>query len=525
MAKQKDKDKGMQTGSVYYGDCLKHLKDWTEENFERIKPAKILADLIYLDPPWNSNAKYNILWDKGKNKDKGHTAQEVAFTDIWEWGDAAANRVKLLCEDFIHPRGPLAPLLKVRQCMKGLRDIIGEEGMLAYLSYMAERLVFCRELLKETGSIYLHCDPYASHYLKMVMDNIFGHQNFRNEIVWDYGKISNAAAKKFLRGHDIILFYERNIKKSLFHRQFEAELSTRKKQLVEIGYNTKNMNGQRYLYIYDESKVEARVKQGKINMQTFDIVRKVDTNKGNAITDVWEIDHLNSQSKEYQGYPTQKPIALLKRIIQASSEEGDIVLDPFCGCGTAVVAAQMLKRKFIGVDISLFSVQTVTRDRMIETGLEREKVRITGIPEDLASARQLAKEDPFEFETFAVELCHPGFVANKVQRKDGGIDGRGYLLSPVKEDGEEKDLVIVQVKAGKPNIDQVRAFDHKIARMRGAIAGVFITLEKEHWTREMRVVANQAGKFKHPHSATKYPRLQHWHIKKGRPQSEGRNDV
>ena len=193
----------------------------------------------------------------------------------------------------------------------------------------------------------------------------------------------------------------------------------------------------------------------------------------------------------------------------------DVVLDPFCGCGTTVVAAHQLKRKFVGVDISLYAVQSIVKDRLIKNGLEEEEIRIAGIPEDLASARQYAIEDPFGFERFAVELCHPGFVANKVQRKDGGVDGHGYLLYPVIEDGQEKDLVLAQVKGGKnpPDINKVKAFAETI-RSEDAIAGVFITVEKEHWTPAMRKVAREAGKFKHPHSARKFPRLQHWHIKR-----------
>ena len=505
------KQTAMKTGTVYFGDCLKHLKQWIQWNKSLFEMTPSLADLIYLDPPWNSKANYNILFGSGKiDADECPTAQETAFVDMWQWSKEAKQRVNLICGTSYHEDYCDHP---ARQSMRGLREFIPETGMLAYLAYMAERLALLRVMLKETGSIYLHCDPYASHYLKMIMDDIFGQENFRNEIVWDYGKTSNAAAKKFLRGHDTILLYARNIKEALFHRQFEAELSTRKKQLIEVGYNTKNMNGQRYLYVYDEAKVAARVKQGKLNMETFDIVRNVDTSKGNAITDVWEIDHLNSQSKEYQGYPTQKPLALLNRIIEASTNEGDVVLDPFCGCGTAAVAAAMLKRKFVGIDISLYTVETVTYGRLNkEAGIAEEDIQIRGIPEDLDSARRLAKDDPFAFEIFAVEACRPGMVANKIQRGDKGIDGRGMLLHPVQEKGKKKRLILAQVKAGKPTPSDVRDFANVIRDTKGAVAGVFITLERNQWTRGMQEIADRQGTFKHEHSADEYPRLQHWHI-------------
>lgn len=238
-------------------------------------------------------------------------------------------------------------------------------------------------------------------------------------------------------------------------------------------------------------------------------------NKGGIIPyDVWEIPPIRNVSKESQGYPTQKPLKLLERIIRASSNEGDIVLDPFCGCGPAIVAAHNLKRQFVGIDISLFTVQSVVRVWLKEIGLGG--IRIAGIPEDLASARKLAVDDPFAFESFAIELCHPAFVANKEQRKDGGTDGKGVLLQPVQENGQWKNIVLVQVKGGKnaPSKDKVEAFARRIEKTEGVIAGVFITVEEKHWTKEMKNIARGMGKFKQPGSASKYPRLQHWWIQK-----------
>lgn len=498
----------MRTSSVYYGDCFKHLLQWNNWNHPEIFPNGTqrmaidmrLADLIYLDPPWNSNANYNILWDKGKNKAKGHTAQAIAFTDIWYWGDAAADRLNRITKGHMSRNDPLYPVRKAKQSMSALSQFLPRKGMLAYLTYMAERLAFCHALLKETGSIYLHCDPTASHYLKMVMDDIFGAENFRNEIVWCYTGPSNTK-RWFPRKHDYILFYTK-LDEYRFNpdaiRVPYSEITMQRrsysegtKSIISPSAKTKGKRGR--------EEAEAEFGQGKIPESWWTGI-----SSGGQIP-----------KQERRGYPTQKPLALLKRIIQASSNEGDVVLDPFCGCGPSLVAAHMLNRKFVGIDISLYSVGTVVKDWFHEIGLKKGEVKITGIPEDLASARQYAIEDPFGFERFAVELCHPGFTSHKVQRKDGGIDGHGNLLYPVLEDGKEKDLVLVQVKGGKnpPDINKVKAFAETI-RSEGAIAGVFITVEKEHWTPAMKKVAKEAGKFKHPHSSTEYPRLQHWHIKR-----------
>lgn len=397
--------------------------------------------------------------------------------------------------------------------MLALKTLIGKTGMLAYCSYMAERLALLRMMLKETGSIYLHCDPTASHYLKIVMDNIFGAENFRNEIVWCYGKWSNKA-NCFQRNTDTILFYGKseNAKFNVLR-----EFSDDKKRKMEKGWITntvrsaKSSSGRiRQLIVYDREKAAAAIKKGN-----YDNVVYVD-GQGSPMRNWWHIPHLNSQAKERTGYPTQKPLALLKRIIEASTDEGDVVLDPFCGCGTAVVAAHQLKRKFVGVDISLFAVETVAYSRLLnEAKMPEKDIRVLGIPMDLSQAQRLAKDDPFAFEIFAVEACVPGMVANKSQRRDKGIDGKGWLLYPVKENGKKKSLILAQVKAGKPTLSHVRDFAHVIQATEGAVAGVFITVEKAekgHWTDGMREVAAQLGTFRHEHSMEEFERLQHWHI-------------
>ena len=241
------------------------------------------------------------------------------------------------------------------------------KNMQSYLTMMAVRLLEMRRILKRTGSIYLHCDSVASHYLKALLDAIFGRNNFRNEIIWSYKKTSNSNAKKFLRAHDTILFYSRSNRR-IWNTQYKSQISERKKELIEAGYNTKNMDGKKYLYIYDEENFSEKERRGGVNRKDFDVIRYIDPTKGKRISDVFEIPHLNSQSKEKLGYPTQKPLALVERIIKASSNKGDLVLDPFCGCATACVAAEKLERSWIGIDISSKAAELVNLRLQAEMG-------------------------------------------------------------------------------------------------------------------------------------------------------------
>ena len=337
----------MKPNSLYYGDCLDWMRKWNDE----------CVDLIYLDPPFNSSANYNILFGTaGDGK-----AQYRAFNDTWHWDAAAVRR---------YDRFKRASARPAHKAVVGLWHMLGECGMLAYLTYMAERLEEMRRILKPTGSIYLHCDPTASHALKLLMDAIFGRKNFRNEIVWKYG-LGGSSKRYFSRKHDTLLYYSKS-KNYYFDKPLEDATSAR-------------MRGQK---------------------------------KG--MSDVWQIPSLNNMAKERTGYPTQKPLALLERIIKASSNEGDLVLDPFCGCGTAMAAARGLNRRYVGIDISSFAIDLVRKR------LKDEAVQVAGIPADLASARKLAKEKPFDFESWAVTRL-AGFAPNTRQVADGGVDGRGMV--------------------------------------------------------------------------------------------------
>ena len=547
----------MRTASVYYGDCLKHLTHWNnwnqwrevgrEEAVRRMLTDRKLADLIYLDPPWNSNEDYNVTYETTANKELGFTAQTTAFTDIWEWGDAAAERLKRLTKDYFSQNDPFYPLAaeRLRECIAGLELVLRRSGMLAYITYMAERLAFCRELLKETGSIYLHCDPTASHSLKLVMDAIFGEKNFRNQIVWKRTtsdqKGSHHKPKSWGNNTDIIFFYVKSDKNKLnpFRPLTPEEIEAKFNKTDEKGVKYQDDSahifrnpslGEMPSLCYkwrgffppgpwgwrlSKKRLEEEYQRGRIVIKEngkLERRRYLEDHPGIQPGNLWT-DIPPAMGKDKRPYKTGKPLKLLKRIIKASTNEGDIVLDPFCGCGTTMVAAHQLKRQFVGIDLSLFVVQSVVRNWLEEVQIKN--IRIAGIPEDLASARQLAIDDPFAFETFAIELCHPAFVANKEQRGDGGTDGRGFLLQPVKEKGKWKHEVLVQVKGGKngPSIEKVKGFARDIERSKTAICGVFITVEQKHWGSGMKKIAREMGRFEHP-DGRKYPRLQHWYLKR-----------
>lgn len=415
-----------QRDSLYYGDCLDVMREWPAAAF----------DLVYLDPPFNSKANYNILFGKQGRKDR---VQVQAFADTWYWDEAAVERLERIESAFAHP---------AHKVLSGLRVVLGECGMLAYLSYMAERLVALRHVLKDTGSVYLHCDPTASHYLKVVMDAVFGESNFRNEVVWKYG-LGGSSRRMWSRKHDVILFYT-------------------------VGDT----------WYFDKPGEPATS------------VRMAGEMKG--MIDVWDIPSINNMSNERLGYPTQKPMALLERIIKASTKEGDFVLDPFCGCGTTIASANKLGRKWAGIDISPLAIDLVKYRRLRDAS-----VPVLGVPVDVESAAQMAKSTPFAFEKWAVTRI-PGLAPNDRQTGDRGIDGRGRLHGAKKEHG----LVLAQVKGGKFNLSHLRDFVGVMAREKATI-GIYITLDHVE-SREAKTEARQMGEI--AIGARTYPKLQLWSI-------------
>ena len=477
-----------QPDAAYYGDCADIMTAWKEKGVQGI------IDLIYLDPPFNSNRNYGVPTSKAKDSDTGSMD---AFTDMWTWDERSAERVEVILKTPAHP---------ARELFASLRGYLEKRdaGMLAYLSYMADRLWLCQQLLKETGSIYLHCDPTANYYLRLLMDAIFSPQNYRNEIVWHYNRFSRRG-DAFPSMHDTILFYGKG-KGTKFNKLFtDLRDSTRLKK----GWQTVVDQGVKKLLVYNQENYEKAVELGKIKPEKYDKI--VPTNaRQPAMGNVWGIPFINSQSKEREGYPTQKPLALLDRIIKASTNEGDIVFDPFCGCGTSIHSAINNSRRFIGIDISVFSIHSVTHKRIkSKCGID---IPVYGIPTNITGARMLAKQDPFAFEAWAAETLNfgdIGILSNKIKRVDGGIDGKGLLYGKT-EDGEDE--VIVQVKSGRVSVDSVRAFAEVIKSNPKVAAGIFITLDDKEWTKGFEQKALSLGTFKMPNGTRRFRRMQHWPV-------------
>ena len=408
----------MTANSLYFGDCLDVMR-------EDIPDQSI--DLIYLDPPFNSKRIYNAFMGG---------AQWVAFKDTWQWHEAV--------EDFhqVAEQVHLAPMIE------GLRTILGEGPDLAYLSYMANRLAECHRVLKPTGSIYLHCDPTMSHYLKLVMDAIYGRANFRNEIAWCYTG-PQRTSKHFPRKHDNIFFYS-------------YPNATFNKDTVRVPSKWNELGGW--------SKKEVAKK-----------------NKGKVPEDWWPMT-FGPNSGERLGYPTQKPLALLERILKASSNPGDVVLDPFCGCGTTLHAAQNLDRQWIGVDICVKACQVIEQRLRGSFDALWDDVKFVGMPKTRDDAKTLASYDPFRFERWAASLVD-GMEYNKIQTGDKGIDGRGRLAI---RKGQFVDLVS-QVKGGSTKPADVQAFNG--ARQQANADLGFFTCFEERVTNGMRNAAASTGRF------------------------------
>jgi len=432
---------------LFFGDCLDIMKRYIPNE---------AVDLIYLDPPWNKKKRFNMLFSE---KDGSQAASQIkAFEDIWHWDEAAAEAYEDVVEN-----GPE----KVSLALQGFRTFLGTCDMLAYLSMMAQRLIDLRRVLKPTGSIYFHCDPASSHYLKTLMDSLFGYANFRNEIVWRIGWVSGYKTQKvgWIRNHDIILYY-------VMSPNF-----TFNKEYIKYPDGYVRRDG------------------------------KPPTGKGFPIEDTWNChsgDILNSImimsfSREKLGYPTQKPISLLERIIKASSNEGDVVLDPFCGCGTTIDAAQRLNRSWIGIDIAYLAM-TVIEKRLNDTYGDDVEYELVGEPISVSDARALAIHDRFHFQTWALGLV--GARPSDPKRgADKGIDGRLFFHDGV--NGQTKQIVL-SVKSGKPGISHIRELWEVTEREQAEI-GVLIAMEKS--TRTMKSEAAAAGFYQSP-LKTKHPKLQ-----------------
>ncbi len=451
----------LKTNVLYFGDNLEILR-----NREYFPDNSI--DLIYLDPPFNSKKSYNILFKENGGVES--EAQIKAFTDTWHWTQAAENTY----HDVV-VNGPL----KVGKLIGALHDAIGGNDVMAYLVMMTARLIELHRVLKPTGSLYLHCDPTASHYLKLVLDQIFGPANLRNEIVWSYRRYT-AISNRFQRLHDVLLFYSKsdnnvfNVLRDEYGEKSGVMDSHYKQDEDGRWFRWQKRRGQEPYKVY----LSEGVRQG----------------------DVWQIPSINASAKERLGYETQKPLALLERIIKASSNEGDVVLDPFCGCGTAVVAAQKLNRRWIGIDITHLAVALMEHRLYDSFGIEAE---VIGVPKDVASARALSLQKPdgrYQFQWWALSLIKARPLGEKKKGADKGIDGVIHFIDEVS--GKPR-RVVVQVKSGHVGVNAVREL--KAVAANEAI-GVLITLEPP--TGPMKVEAVEGGFYHSPIWNKDYPKIQ-----------------
>jgi site-specific DNA-methyltransferase (adenine-specific) len=442
---------------LYYGDNLNILRVLGEETI----------DLIYLDPPFNSNATYNVLFEEKGGEQSA--AQITAFGDTWHWGNES--------EDAYHEVVTQGPR-KLGELMQALRLFLGQNDMMAYLIMMAERLVELHRVLNRTGSIYLHCDPTASHYLKILMDAIFGNSNFMNELIWYYrgaGIPKMARAKR----HDVLLVYAKHLGSHYFNpdpiRRPYASATVER-----FSHHIGNVRGGRD---YGTQKLNPRGKH-----------------PDDVITDIQPIA---PSAKARLGYPTQKPEELLKEIIESSSAQGKLVLDPFCGCGTAIAAAEHLGRSWIGIDITHLAISLIRHRLHNAFGRDLRPYEVIGDPKDLASAGALAQENRYQFEWWALGLVDARPAHDKRKGADQGVDG--YVNFFDDASGRAKKIV-VQVKSGHVNVSHIRDLKGVLEREKAPI-GVFITLEKP--TRPMVQEATAAGFYVPEHFAdSRYSRVQ-----------------
>jgi site-specific DNA-methyltransferase (adenine-specific) len=490
---------------LYFGDNI---------NVLRSSIADESVDLIYLDPPFNSKANYNVLFKESSGENSA--AQITAFEDTWHWNQDA----ELAYRETVQNGGKLSELLQT------FRSFLGENDMMAYLTMMAPRLAELRRVLKPTGSLYLHCDSTASHYLKLLLDSIFGVRNYQNEIIWKRTHSHNDP-NKFGRISDRIFFYSKSNEKffsPLALEYSEKQLSRYKYNDDKGEYRAENLTGAGHSknrvfewrgvhpgknrhWMFSLEKMEELYVEGKILLQKDGRPRKdglkiyLHEAKGQPAQDIWTDIVMSPTTSERLGYPTQKPELLLERIIKSSSKEGDLILDPFCGCGTAIAVSEQLNRRWIGIDITHIAI-TLIRHRLVNSfGNELLPYEIYGTPKDLQSARALAEHDRYQFEWWALGLIEARPAQDKKKGADKGVDGVIYFFDDA---GNEAKKIIVQVKSGKVTASQMRDFIHTVDREK-AVIGAFITLESP--TKPMLTEAASAGFYVTPLSGRQYPKI------------------
>lgn len=493
---------------LFYGDNLEVMRQWIGDE---------TVDLVYLDPPFNSQRNYNVLF-KHKTGTEAN-AQITAFDDTWTWSQ----------DDEVVFAELLARGGKVADAIGAMRQLIGASDMLSYLVMMTARLVELRRVLKPTGSLYLHCDPVASHYLKVILDSIFGPENFVNEVVWQRTATKGDARRKYGAVHDVLLLYSRSEGKHTFNTVHAEKDDTYRGRFSMDDHDGRgpyrlaplDSPNPRPNLTYEYKGYPPPAKGWRVNralMEQLDAEGRLYFPKdpsgriskkhymaeqdGRKVADVWtDIAPLQGSGTERLGYPTQKPLALLERTIAASSNPGDVVLDPFCGCGTAVDAAQRLGRRWIGMDISYLSIDLI-ETRMLDTyGADiAATFDIVGVPRDPEGAEALFKRSPFDFERWAVSLVDG--TPNEKQVGDRGIDG--VIRFPVSS-ANDIGRIIVSVKGGAVNPGFVRDLAGTVEAQKAAM-GVLIT--NQPITKGMTEAAQMSGSYVHPLTGASYPKVQ-----------------
>lgn len=485
--------------SLYYGDNL---------NVLRQSIADESVDLIYLDPPFNSARDYNILFESPKGASS--EAQITAFEDSWHWNQQAESEFNEIMRQ---------SNTAVAEMMDTLRRFLGENDMMAYLTMMANRLLELHRVLKPTGNLYLHCDPTASHYLKIVLDGVFGKNNYRSEISWLRSQPKSHGTTNFSNCRDIIFRYAKSDKTKFFKVYGEYN-----KDYLKNFYKYQDSDGRIYsldnlanpnkkrpnltyeflgvtrVWRWTKERMQKAWDDGLIVQSKAGTIprfkRYLDEMHGQPITNNWsDIEHLHGSNDEFLGYPTQKPVALLERIIEASTNEGDVVLDPFCGCGTAVHAAQKLGRQWIGIDITHLAVSLI--EKRLRDAFPDSVFAIEGTPKDLEGARDLANRDKYQFQWWACSLVNAQPYQGKKKGADGGIDGLIYFQdgSGDKNDKQHKKIIVSVKGGGSVNVAMVRDLAHVVKREKAHI-GLFVTLTPP--TKPMLVEAVKEGYYESP---------------------------
>jgi site-specific DNA-methyltransferase (adenine-specific) len=504
---------------LYYGDNLEVLR-------RSIQSESV--DLVYLDPPFNSARNYNVIFSRDSGGTKQHeadaSAQIEAFEDTWTWTHETDNQY----QEYVN--GGLPP--RVADALTAMRTLLGENDASAYLVNMAPRLVELHRVLKPSGSLYLHCDPTASHYLKILLDAIFDARHFRNEIIWQRSTGKSLQSTRLPTNHDVILFYGKTEKATwdpneMFVPYDEANLDDK----TSSKYTHRDLDGRLYrldslinpsndrpnltyeflgvtrVWRWTRERMQKAYEDGIVVQNAPGRVpqmkRYLDEQRGRPISDVWtDIPPINSRAAERLGYPTQKPQALLERIITASTDPGAVVLDPFCGCGTTVDAAQKLARRWVGIDITYIAVDLIEKRLLNTYGSTIEGTYVvSGIPHDKAAAYALFKKNPFDFERWAVAMV--GAQPNAKQVGDRGIDGVAKFPLGMKN---EVGRILVSVKGGAQlNPAMVRDLGGTVDAQKAEL-GVFICLNEP--TKGMVDAVNHAGTYTHPANGQVYPKLQ-----------------